>query len=107
MEPINEPRVIANFLVTRPVAGRGEAEVFGAGAIAARIVATAAANLGEVFGQVNQYIETAAKHLQPAPGGPAETTVEFGIKVSADGTLLFAGTGSEVHMTVTVKWTRS
>jgi hypothetical protein len=108
MEPVSEQSqgVIANFQVTQPTAGKAQAEVYGAGAAATRIVAAAAANLNEVFAQVNQYVETAAKHLRPAPGGPAETSIEFGIKVSADGTLYFVGTSTEVHIKVNVKWTR-
>ena len=101
-----DPVVIANFLVTPTVVRKGEAEIYGGGGVAARVVAAASANLGEIFAQVNRYVEAAAEHLRPAPGGPAETSIEFGIKVSADGSLVFAGMGAEVHMKVNVKWTR-
>lgn len=108
METIDKQRtvLIASVETSESIAKAGQAEVYAAGATAARLVAAAQVNLDEVFATVNQYVDAAAAHLRPGPDGPAATSLEFGIKIKADGNILLVRAGADLHMKVTVHWKR-
>ena len=85
----------------------GQAEVYGGGGLAGRLLEQVAVSFEDVASQVQKFVDAGlASHLRPTKGGPAETELEFGIKINADGNVVLARTGADVHLTLKVRWNR-
>lgn len=82
----------------------GQARHYSGTTATGRVLRTLNMDMAEIFDQVKACIDLAAARICPGPGGPAETAVEFGIKISAEGNVVIATVGSEVHLKVSAKW---
>src|SRR4051794_29047173 len=78
----------------------------GTSSAAAQVLSRLKMDLSQVFDQVKTCIDLAAARICPGPDGPSETSIEFGVKISADGNVIVATVGSEVHLTISAKWQR-
>lgn len=85
----------------------GEARHFsGTSTTTSRALGMLKMDMSDIFDQVKSCIDLAATRLCPGPGGPAEAEIEFGIMIAAEGNVVIATVGSEVHLKVTAKWCR-
>jgi hypothetical protein len=76
----------------------------GLGGVAAQI---ALVDFAKVTGSIAVLVDQMAVQLRPRPGGPAQTEVQFGMKVSAEGNVIISKLGGEASLTVKVIWDRS
>jgi len=56
---------------------------------------------------VKALMDQMALTFKPSVGGASETELEFGLKVTAEGSVIVSKLGGEISMRVKVKWTRN
>lgn len=52
-------------------------------------------------------VETIGRAFTPQEDGPESCELKFGLKISAEGTVVLASMSSELNLEVSVKWARS
>ena len=102
-----EGRTTASFEVTatppeRQIEGDHYANIGGAA-----VAQLAQLDIDALTTSVRTLVDQMALTFRPREGGPAETEVEFGLKVTAEGSVIVSKLGGEVSMRVKVRWDRS
>jgi Trypsin-co-occurring domain 1 len=71
------------------------------------VVAKATESLEDVVGRIGPAVRGIVTQLREATDWPAEVTVEFSVKLSADSGVIIARTGGEANFKIALRWNRT
>ncbi len=93
--------------VDDPADARDPSRVMRGGGARTELIAESSQALEAALGGVKQAAEAMFQRLSTLATPPDETTVEFGVKLSAETGAVIAKAATEANFTVTLKWKRA
>lgn len=93
--------------ITAPKRPAGQpTENFKAGTVQAVVAQFATVDMAMVSAAVSSIIDQMGEYLRPSQDGPKQCELEFGLKISGEGSVVVSKLGGEMSMRVKVTWER-